>query len=231
MEAAIVPFVLYYSRLFTVGMSSLWGMVLATFGSRVFDTLLVLKYHFFPHILQILIMWFPPKIIQPRKDGSKFIKIYNMLLKLAIRPFQDFKFYSEHTNIVWTGGVISTIFCSGQLLMFSDKYMRPNWREYTDGLTVAAFVLLLASDLFSIGLLTYVGRRREGIGNLCVDEKGTGLTRPLAWDRLLFLWYGNAFAVVWSTWRVYVSLLCVDQVRKTCELMCFTLAGKISSDV
>lgn len=40
-EGAIAPFFIFYSRFFSVGLMNGWGIVLASFGSRCVDLLLV----------------------------------------------------------------------------------------------------------------------------------------------------------------------------------------------
>ena len=41
-EGALVPFLIFYSRVFSVGLMTAWGIVLASFGSRCLDVILVL---------------------------------------------------------------------------------------------------------------------------------------------------------------------------------------------
>lgn len=126
-----------------------------------------------------------------------------------MEPLRDVEFHYTQLNIVTTCGMISSLLSCLQYFAFSQFYMREPWRIWQNWNTGIALVLLLTSDFFFVLVVVYVRRRFK---QATPELFETGITKPLSWQVLLLVWYSGVFLICWSTWRVFVSYLCMNEV-------------------
>lgn len=207
-EPISLPFCLYYSRLFTIGLSTFWGIILATFVSRAFDTLAV-YFEFTTYLIsQVLLVWNTPEV----KINHCCSFVENFIEDYWLAPFKNSAFYFMHLNIVWISGILASLLCCLQFLAFGFIFVEPRWRSEVCIKIFIGFALLLASDIHSIIVITYNARRLGILSGKKPDPLGTGITKPLPNITFVALTVSGIFVLIWTTWRAFSALICANQV-------------------
>ena len=205
-EFIMLPFVLYYSRFFTVGLSTVWGMVVASFVSRSVDICMVVAWHLISTHLQTMFLWTNPSIIP-----SVNVPLPQNFKDFWWMPFKNREFHFLHMNLLWLSGLTATIMCCVQSFVFAYVFVEERWKIQYYWKTGTALMLLISSDLYYVIILTYVGRRWNSKKGK-PQKYGEGLTQAITPLVLAGLFVATGVVIVWTTWRSFTFQACMRKV-------------------
>ena len=136
-------------------------------------------------------------------------KVICFLGTVFVSPVQDHEFHDVQLNICTTCGMVSSLLCCVQYYAFGHFYLKEPWRTWQHWDTSIALALLITSDIF-YGLIIVYFRRRFKAAEPTPFE--TGITKPLTWRMLIVVWYSGIFLICWTTWRIFVAYMCMNDV-------------------